>query len=131
MSSEARVTVSLSVRKGNLDYRSAPTSFTADVSTARGPAPGAVEATGAGVNVAFTGLTNPGLVLLQNLDDTNPVEWGAYDGATFHPVGKLLPGELAVFRFSDSLSVGTGSANTFRLVALSGTAFVRVDAFEA
>ena len=90
----------------------------------------------------------PGLVWLQNLDESYWVDWGIWNPAQleFYPLGRLLPGEVAVFRFSTDLTeeytspgtgTGTGAAGSsqFRMKAQwgAGTAGVnvRVDAFEA
>ena len=138
MSNEAQVRVSLQVRKGELDYQSRPTAFNADVSSGLGPSPGLVMATTSVVNVAFTGLTTPGLCWLQNLDEANHVEWGVHDGSLFHPVGELLPGECFPIRLSRNLGVeedvpGTGTSgvvNSFAVRGVGGTCAVRVEAFE-
>lgn len=123
MADEARIQSYLQIRKGNLDYLSRPNSFVADVGTAFGPSPGAVTVTTGGTDVAFTGLTTPALCRLMNLDSTNFAEYGVWDGATFHPLGELLPGETYVLRLSRNLT-------TFRLRANTASCAVLVEAFE-
>lgn len=138
MSNEAQVRASLQIRKGSLYYQSQPTTYTADVTGSSAASPGQVVATTAVVDVAFTGLTTPGLCFLQNLDATNYVEWGVHDGTLFHPVGELLPGEFAVIRLSRNLGEeesipGTGTTatvNAFALRGVGGTCICRVEAFE-
>ncbi len=138
MSNEARVQISLYITKGNLRYQSQPTSYAANVSTAKGPTPGVLAVPTSGVDVSFAQLNYPGLCWIQNLDNTNYVEWGVHDGTLFHPVGRLLPGELTCFRLSANLgeeesATGTGTTgpvNTFFLKANLATCEVRVDAFE-
>ena len=137
MANEATVRSSLQIKVGNLTYQSQPTAFLADVSSANGPTPGVVAATTTGVNVSLSALTTPGLCRVMNLDSTNYVILGVYDGASFFPLMELLPGESYVFRlyrnFGDEF-VGTGTpsdVNTLRVMGVGGTCNVLVEAFEA
>jgi len=41
---------------------------------------------------------NQGWIYMRNLDATNFVEWGLNDGGTLKSIGKLKPGEPALFR---------------------------------
>ena len=45
-------------------------------------------------NVTFADLTAEGVMILQNLDATNFVEYGQDDGGTMKELGKLLPGDI-------------------------------------
>ena len=142
MSSEATVRADLRIRfsGGNLDYRSTPGQFTADVSAERGPTPGYLLASIDGTTVLFDQLVNPGLCRIENLDTDNYVEYGLHDGTVFHPWGELLPGENYVFRFSRNfrqeinVAPGTGSTadvNTFFVKANTAACGVIIDCFEA
>jgi len=138
MANEAVLQVGLRIQKGNLSYQSLPQSFTATVTGSKGPTPGAITVTTAGVNVDLSGLTTPGLCRLMNLDSTNVVEWGVHDGSIFHPVGEMLPGESYVIRFSRNLLEeedvpGTGTTadiNAFMLRAVGGSCICLVECFE-
>lgn len=134
MSDEAQIRSSLQINKGNLRYSSQPTAFRADVSGTNGPTPGAIAVATTGTNVSFAALTTPGLCRLMNLDSTNYVTWGIYDGAFFFPLGEILPGESYVIRLSRILgseSPGTGTGNSLRMVANTAACNVAVEAFEA
>lgn len=127
MADEAQVQVSLNINNtdgDNFQWRSANSGYTADVTGKIGPSPGLIVATTAGVSVTFTGLTTPGFCVLTNLDGTNFVEYGIWDGATFHELGELLPdSQPQLIRLSRNM---TG----FRLKADTASCNVRVEAFE-
>lgn len=143
MANEIRVQTSLQIRKGSQVYQSQPTSFNADMAGSRGPTPGAILISRNGTDVDLSQLTAlGGLCRLMNLDDTNWVEYGVYEPATFrfYPLGEILPGESYVIRLSRWLGyevgtgVGTGSiggSNTFRLKANAAACVVLVEAFDA
>lgn len=139
MANEIQVRISLSLTKGNLSYRPAASYYTADVANLGGPTPGTISVAIHGTEVDLSALTTPGLCFIQNLDDTNYVTVGVYDGARFYPVIELLPGEFTVFRLSRNLNeeyVGTGTGtnsdiNQLRLVANTAACKVLVQAFEA
>jgi len=141
MSDEATRRSSLSYKKGNVDWREHPTSFTFDVSgTAKGPVPGAVQATVAGVNIDLTELSTPGACRIMNLDDTNHVAYGIWDAtdSIFFGLGELLPGEwvdLRLWRYlGQETGTGTGtigSGNSLRLKADTAACECYVGAFEA
>ena len=131
MAGTVTVSASLKVVNGNLQYQSQPTSYTASQATANGPAPGSVVATTAGVNVSFAALTLPGFVIIRNLDATNYVTWGLYDGTTFRPVGELQPGESHVLRFARTLLTANAAADVVRLVANSANCNVQVQCFDS
>lgn len=136
MANEARVNSSLQINKGNLQFRSNPTTFQATITGAKGPVPGAITAAVLGTNVNFSELTTPGLCRITNLDAINFVTFGVYDGTSFYPLGEILPGEFYVLRLSRDLNeeyIGTGTnadANQFRVVANTAACNVLVEAFE-
>jgi len=123
MANEATIRSTLQIQKGNLDYRPATAAFQVDVTGTDGPTPGAVTASTAGTDIAFSELTTPGLYRVRNIDSTNFVEIGIWDGATFHEFGELLPGEEYVGRFSRNMSGFRAKADTAAVVIL-------VEAFE-
>ncbi len=128
MSNEARVQSSLQIKKGSLTYQSQPQAFNATVTGTNGPTPGAVTVTTVGTNVSLAQLTAMGgLCRLMNLDATNYVEYGVWNGATFFPLGELLPGETFVLRLSRNLQYGaSGTAVTDSLRFRANTASVIV-----
>lgn len=139
MANEISILSKLTVRKGNLNYSSSPSSFRADMTGTKGPSPGLLTITTTGENVSFAELDTPGEVWIQNLDATNYVEFGIHDGSLFHPVGEILPGKDARFRLSRNLGEeedlpGTGTSavvNAFYLRANGASCAVRVDAFDS
>lgn len=140
MSREATILSSLRIAKGKLVYQSNPTAFYVDVTTAKGPVPGAIAATVAGVDVDLSGLTTPSLCRLMNLDDTNFVTVGAYEptGSSFIPFMEIGPGETYVIKLSQSFGqqwAGTGTADEAGVVSLhikadTDACVVLVEAFE-
>lgn len=141
MANEARVNSGLQITLGELQYRSNPTAFLADVSGSGGPTPGTITVTNAGTDVDLSEITTPGLCRIQNLSSDYEVEVGVWnaDQSEFYPLLALLPGETFVMRLSASLnqeyeSTGTGTSaelNTLRIKVLTGeTAKVLVEAFD-
>lgn len=101
MANEIRVTAALEIANGTFSLpRIGAAQLTFDQAGAGGGVPGQVTATTAGVDVDLSALGTEGWLWMKNLDDENFVEWGAYDGAAFHPIGRMEPGEPAVFRLS-------------------------------
>jgi hypothetical protein len=82
------------------------------VSVARGPTPGGVLATTAGTVIDLSGLTRPGLAWVMNLDPTNFVTLGLWDGAEFRPLMEFKPGEFFPCRLSRSLGVSFQATGT-------------------
>jgi hypothetical protein len=68
------------------------------------------------------GLTTPGYVIIQNLDDTNYFEYGPKSAGAMVVFGKLKPGEFAVLRF--------GASVTLRAKANTASVKARVRAYE-
>lgn len=138
MSNEARVSSSLTIRTGNLTYQSQPTSFTTNVAGVGGPTPGMITADTDGTNVDFSALVNLGLCRIQNLDETNFVTVGLYDGSNFLALMDFMPGESFIFRLSQYLGTefaGTGTGTTatpihLRIIADTTACKVIVEAFE-
>jgi len=138
MAREATVQTQLRVRIGNINYVSNPSNFQATVTGINGPCPGAFAATLEGTDVNFSELTQPGLGIIKNIDSTNFVTVGIWDGVDFFPLMELLPGEFFPIRFSRYLTqefmTGTGTTgggNTVRIKADTAPAKVVVEAFEA
>lgn len=148
MSGEAKIHVSLQITKadaaGNVNYRSYPTQFDADVDGALGPTPGAILASIYGTDVDLSQLTVPGICRLSNQDSDNFVTYGIYDPEAdkFYPLGELLPGEFYILRLSrdlgwESTGSGTGTGTTgpqtnrLRVQADTAACAVLIEAFEA
>ena len=137
MANEAKASVNLVIDKGNMNYRSTPTDFQVSVTTAKGPSPGAITATVAGVDVDLSELASPGLCRIRNLDATNFVMVGLWDGTEFYPLFDLGPGEHYLIKLSlylgYSFGVGTGTTDaghTLRIKADTASCVVVVEAFD-
>lgn len=138
MADEATIFAGLQINKTPLFYITQPQAFKADVAGIVGPVPGSVLVTTEGVDIDFTPLVQPGLCLIQNLDDTNFVTYGIWDGVSFYPLGELLPGEQFPLRLSrvlgEEYGTGTGTSgaaiNTLRFKADTDDVYVNVLAFE-
>jgi hypothetical protein len=140
MANEATIRASLQIAKGNLDYRSQPTSFKADITDGAGPSPGLVVATTDGVNVDLSALDNPSLCRVMNLSTSGNLDVGIYDPelARFYPLIELKPSESFVIRLSRYLgeeygATGTGTAGEstarMRVRGQSSTVDALVEAF--
>jgi hypothetical protein len=139
MADEIQIRASLQITKNNLNYRSYPTDFKADVTGAKGPVPGAITAAVLGTSVSFAELTTPGWCRISNLDDTNYVTVGILDpDGDFYPLFEVLPGEFEIIRLSrflgQSWGVGTATTDTsctLHIQADTAACNVLVEAFEA
>lgn len=138
MANEAVVLSQLTIQKNSLQYASRPPSFRVDVTGQFGPTPGALAVPVTGLNVDLSELTTPGLCRITNLETSggNYVMVGKYDGASFHPLMEVGPGEsyvIKLYRYLSAEWVGTGTpadVNTLRLMADTDTVNVLVEAFE-
>ena len=138
MSDEATIRASLQITNGNLNYRSYPTDFYADVTGKKGPVPGAVTVPVLGTDINFSELTTPAWCRIANLDETNYVTVGILDpDGDFYPLLEILPGEFQVVRLSRFLSqswgVGTATSDTgctLHLRADTAPCIALVEAFE-
>lgn len=140
MANEATIRVGLFIDKGQLQFRSHPSEFRADVAGQKGPVPGAFTIpAGGNLDIDFSELVQPGLAVLRNIDTVNYCTYGVWDGTEFYPVGELLPGEFYPIRFSRWLgrsqgASGTGTADTgtytLRFRADIGAVVASVEAFE-
>ena len=140
MADEAQINSSLSIKKGNVDYRSHPNSFKVSVVAANPTAgkPGGLTVPVAGVDIDLSGLVEPGLCRVENVDSTNYVEIGLkYLGDFFHFM-EIGPGESYVFKISRNygevdLSTGTGTTGsnaTIHAIANGGPVEIKFEAFE-
>ena len=139
MADEASIRSSLQIIKGNLQYRSYPTNFTADVSGTKGPSPGAIAVATSGTDVDLSEIASPGFCRVTNMDAANTIVMGIWDGSAFHAFKDLLPGEHYVLRLSQFLGeqfeTGTGTAttgtgDTLRLKAVTASCVALVEVFE-
>lgn len=124
MANEASVRSGLEITKGNLKYRSFPNEFRADVTGSKGPLPGAVTVTTGGTDIDLTGLGTPGFCRLGNIDSTNFVEYGIWNGANFYPLGEIGPGECY------TIKIARNFADNLRVRANTASCVVVIEAFE-
>lgn len=120
MANEATITAQLRIDKNNVKYNSPNSTFQGDVTGKDGPVPGAISVTTSGTDISFSELTTPGYVEFRSLEDDggNFVEFGIWDGATFHELGELLPGENYILRLSRNMTglrfkADTAAVNVF------------------
>jgi len=144
MANEATVRSSLSISVGNVQYKSLPNGFTADVSRGNGPSPGLVNVAtkeNGMTDIDLSELTPPlGFCRFSNQDANNAIHVGRYDPSSDHflPFMKIKPGESFVIRLSSDIteeytgtSTGTTSAtSTLRAYAENASAPLLVEAFE-
>lgn len=143
MANEITVQMGLTINKGVLQSRSPSPGFSADMTGAKGPTPGAITVTTTGTDVDLSQLTSPGWVEMKNLDSVNPVLWGIYDPETdvYTPVGVLAPNGKggALFEFAPGFgeeyanATGTGTTgptNRLRLRSQNASCDVQIFAFE-
>jgi hypothetical protein len=103
MADEIRISASMAVENGNLSFFQNYGTKNYDQTNIGGPTPGMIEVGTVEESEAFSELTTPGWVTIQNLDTTNFVEWGFSTGVYG---GKLMPGDTAgPFRLNASASL--------------------------
>jgi hypothetical protein len=102
MANEITVTAGLRVENGNLSFSRNFGSKAFDQTAAGGPTPGYQQIGTAEESIAFSELGTVGFVFIENLDDTNFVEWGFSTGVYG---GRLKAGEPAVFRLNPSTTL--------------------------
>jgi hypothetical protein len=124
MSGEIRAQMTIQVDNNNFKFPKDGQQLQIDQAAPGGGVPGTVIATNAaqGVAVSFTGLTTPGWLKMRNVDLTGIIEWGPDDGGNLIEMGKMLPGEEAMFRLA--------AAVTLRLRSSIATNKVQVWGFE-
>jgi len=92
MADEIRISASMAVDNGNLSFSQNYGTKNYTQNAVGGPTPGMVEIGTTQESIAFGELTTPGWCTIQNLDETNFVEWGFSSGVYG---GKLKAGETA------------------------------------
>lgn len=147
MANEARIPGGLTIRKISgsvvqMDHKPSYPGFSATVTAAKGPTPGAVTISPAGTIVPIDQLTEPGWCEIVNMDDEQNIQYGLWDRdtTTFFPLGELEPGHGVTFKFSRNFGerhdegVGTGTTATgivqLKLYSETADAVAYVGAFE-
>lgn len=102
MANEIKVTARIIVTNGNLKITRSPSTLSVDQTASGGPTPGYVTIATSEESQAFSELSTLGWLEMQNLDNTNFVEWGFATGVYG---GKLEPGEQALFRLKPSTTL--------------------------
>lgn len=126
MANEGRATLSYQIKKGNINETKSLTKLF-DVTSGKGPSPGAITVPTTGVNVSFDNLSDPDLCVIINLDSTNYVTWGVYDGVTYTAVGRINAGDWAKINLADNIDAGTGTSGpNLRLVANTASCIVQI-----
>jgi hypothetical protein len=102
MANEISVTLGIRVLNGNMDFQRPSKTVSVDQAAIGGPTPGAIVVGTTEESTAFPELTTEGWLFMQNLDQTNYVQWGFSTGVYG---GKLKPGEQAMFRMQPALTL--------------------------
>lgn len=102
MANEITVNAALRVSNGNLNFSRDFGSKTFDQTAAGGPTPCFLTVGTVEESVAFGELSTVGWLAMENLDDTNYVEWGFATGVYG---GRLEAGEPALFRLNPSTTL--------------------------
>lgn len=105
MADEITINASMRLTNGNFKNVWTPGTLTVDQATARGGNPGCVNIGTSEEAISFGDLTTPAWIFIQNLDATNYVTWGPTSGGAMVAVGKLLPGEFALYRMAASVTL--------------------------
>jgi hypothetical protein len=98
MADEIKVNVSVSVNNGYLVDRFAPGQISVtQAAIGRG---GGIQIVGFAADevIAVGDVATLGWCILRNLDTTHFVKWGPTNAGAIEPIGRLEPGEVAVFR---------------------------------
>src|SRR4051812_27754391 len=66
---------------------------------------GVAVVTTSAANIDFGSLATAGYCMLKNLDATNYVQWGQDNASTIRIIGRLYPGEIALFRLEPSTNL--------------------------
>ena len=99
MANEITVTAGLRVANGNSLFSREFGQQTFDQAAVGGPTPGYITVGTAEESVTFGELSTLGWVFIENLDDTNYVQWGFSTGVYG---GRMEAGEPALFRLNPS-----------------------------
>lgn len=108
MADEIKVVASLQCDNGEFKFpKAGGPQISIDQAAPGGGVPGLVLATNAaqGVAVSVTGLTTEGWIRMQNVDDTAVIDFGPEDGGNLIEMGKMEPGEPALFRMDPSATL--------------------------
>lgn len=103
MADEVKLQLQVVVTNGNFKDVFQPGQKKYDQTTARGGSPGTVTVGTSEEDINFGDVT-PGWVVLQNLDATNFVEYGA-DNSGMQKLGKLQPGGIACFEMASGVTL--------------------------
>src|SRR5688500_2424305 len=104
MANEIQINTTITVKKGNLDWDSKPNRFNVDFSGSKAPVPGGISVPVTGKAVDLSALSSYGVAWIHNLDSTNFVTAGTYDGTNFHPYQEIGPGEFYPIKLSRYLN---------------------------
>ncbi len=115
MADEIKVNVSIHAENG--EYKESFTRQMVVDQTTLGTASGIQTIGTSEEDVATGDVSTPGITTLHNLDATNFVDYGMSDAGTMKALGRLKPGEFAMFRLKPS--------TTLRMVADTAPVKVR------
>ena len=102
MANEIRVSFQFDVTNGNFSDSIVWSNKQFDQASDGGGNPGTIEIGTSEESVAFSELGTEGFLFMENLDDTNYVQWGF---ATTDYGGRIEAGEIAFFRLEPSTTL--------------------------
>lgn len=122
MAGTLTTSLSLSVVNGSFrdDYSIGPSIISQ--AAIGGGNPGSVDVTTSEADITIS-LTTPGMIVIENLDSTNYVQYGPKSGGAMIPFAKLKAGEWHKFALDSSV--------TLRMKANTATCKLRIRAYEA
>lgn len=113
MSGEVKVTAAIQVEKSSFKFpKVGGVQLDFDLAGDGGGNPGLVEIGTSEEAIALGDITTPGWLWAKNLDPTNYVEWGPYDGAAMELCGRMEAGEPILFRLAPASVTLYMKANT-------------------
>jgi hypothetical protein len=121
MADEVKVQIQVVVQNGNFKDTFSPGQQKYDQTTGSGGNPGTVSIGTSEENIAFGDVT-PGWIVMQNLDATNFITYGADDASTMKTLGKLQPGGVACFELAAGVTIRALADTATCLVSIKGYA---------
>ena len=108
MGNEITIQSQMTIKKGEYEFLTPQASFQEDMTNARGGNQGFLQVAEfpSDVHPSLGSHTTPARIFIRNLDDTDILEFGYFDGTDFHPIGEVLPETHVIFRLSRNLSAG-------------------------
>ncbi len=106
MANEIQITSQIKVDNGSFKLpRMGLQNVRFDQSGVGGGQPGTQSIATSEAAISIPGITTLGWTYMVNLDDTNYVVWGPESGGSMVPMGRMEPGESALFRMEPGITL--------------------------